>query len=189
MADKEQEIDFSWALIPNSRPGEDVIPFLPRFLLQEIIFEHCPYDDLYPKQPRLRGNLLCKTDWLRLRRIAGTECAILPIREIAVDPRCSACEHPSSGERRTARQSLLASTLASERILLATGGKSATHSASEKQRRIRRRRCVIPASVLTSGAHLCSLSVPATPTHLWEFPDQIQLALSLTEIPDTDPRS
>ena len=32
----EQEIGFHWALIPNSDgPGEDVTPFLPRFLLQE----------------------------------------------------------------------------------------------------------------------------------------------------------
>ena len=52
----EQEIDPRWALIPNSDgPGEDVIPFLPRFFPREIIFAHCPFDDLYPNQPRLLG--------------------------------------------------------------------------------------------------------------------------------------
>ena len=91
---------------PNSEgPGEDVKPFLPRFLLQDIIFAHCPVDDLYPNQLRLRGNLLCRMDWLH-RGIARTEGAILPIREIAACPRCSTCEHPGSGERPTARRSL-----------------------------------------------------------------------------------
>ena len=41
-----------WALIPDSDgPGEDVKPFLPHFLSQEIIFAHSPYDDLSPNQP------------------------------------------------------------------------------------------------------------------------------------------
>ena len=57
-----------------------------------------------------------------------------------------------------------ADTGASERILLAATGKSETQSTREKERRIRRRRCIIPATVLTSGAHLCSLSVPVSPT-------------------------
>ena len=35
-----------------------------------------------------------------------TECGILPIREVATYPRSSACDHPSSGERSTARRSL-----------------------------------------------------------------------------------
>ena len=39
----------SETLIPNSDgPGEDVIPFLPRFLLQGTIFAQSPLDDLYP---------------------------------------------------------------------------------------------------------------------------------------------
>ena len=67
---------------------------------------------------------------------------------------------------------------ASQQILLAAGGKSATQSAREKERRTRRRRCVIPAAVPTSGTHLCSLSVPALPSHSWEFSHQIRLAFS-----------
>ena len=47
------------------QPRADATLFLPRFLLREIIFAHCPYV-LYFLQPRLRGNLLCRTDWLFL---------------------------------------------------------------------------------------------------------------------------
>ena len=43
----KQGIDSPWTLIPNSAgPGEDVKTILPRFLLQDIIFAHCLYDDL-----------------------------------------------------------------------------------------------------------------------------------------------
>ena len=79
-------------------PGDDVTPFLPRFLQQEVIIAHSPYDDL-------QENLLCRADWLCLRGIAATELAILPTRELAACPCCSACEHPSSGERPPARRS------------------------------------------------------------------------------------
>ena len=83
VGDNEQEIEPPWALFPHSDgPGEDVTPFLPRFLLQEKIFAHSPYDDLHPNQPRLQKNLLCRADWLSLRGIANTECDILPMREI-----------------------------------------------------------------------------------------------------------
>ena len=75
-------------------------------MLQEIIFAHCPHDDLYPNQPCLQGNLLYRMDWLQLWRIAGTECAILPILEIAAHPRCCASQHSSSGSRPTARRSV-----------------------------------------------------------------------------------
>ena len=90
----------SWALLPNSdEPGEDATP---SFLLQEIIFAHCPHDDLYLTQPRLQEHLLCRADWLCLRGNASCECAILPIQEIATHSRCSA-------QRSTARRSLPAS--------------------------------------------------------------------------------
>ena len=79
VGDSEQEIDSPWALIPDSdEPTEDAKPFLPRFLLKETLFVHSPYD---PNQPRLRRNLLCRTDWLRRRGISCTRCAILSIRE------------------------------------------------------------------------------------------------------------
>ena len=71
------------ALCRRDRPGEEDKAFLPRFLLQEIIFAHCAFDDIYPNQPRLLLNLMCRTDWLRLRGNAGTECAILPIRRLS----------------------------------------------------------------------------------------------------------
>ena len=50
--------------------------------------------------------------------------------------------------------------------------------AEPRERRSRRRHCSIPASVPPSGADLCSLSVPASPTQSWEFPHQLRLALS-----------
>ena len=37
---------------------------------------------------------------------------------------------------------------------------------------------VIPAAVPTSGTHLCSWSVPASPSHSWELPHQNRLAFS-----------
>ena len=99
----EQEIDFPWVPASNNdEPDADAAPFLPRFLLQEIIFAHCRY----LLQPSLRGILLCKSDWLCLRGIAGCECTILPIQEIATDSKCSVCVHASSGEHSTARRSL-----------------------------------------------------------------------------------
>ena len=101
----EQEIDFRWVPVPNNDELDaDAAPFQPRFLFQEIIFAHCPY---FP-QPCLRGNLLCRADWLCLRRIAGCECAILPIQEIATNSKCSVCDQANSGERTTARRSLAA---------------------------------------------------------------------------------
>ena len=63
----------------NDEFHADVVPFLPRFLLQELIFAHCPDQ---PRRP-IRGKFLTKSDWLSLRGIAGTECDILPIRIIA----------------------------------------------------------------------------------------------------------
>ena len=53
-----------------------------------------PHEGVCPNQPRLQENLLCGADWLCLRGISPTECAILPIRELAVYPQYSACEHP-----------------------------------------------------------------------------------------------
>ena len=68
--------------------------------------------------PSLQENLLCRSDWLRLRGIAGTECAILPIRELAPYPRGSACEHPRSGGAPLGA-SVPVGTSASRRIQLA----------------------------------------------------------------------
>ena len=65
-----------------------------------------PIRGFLSNQPRLQGDLLCRAGWLCLRGIAATECAILPIRELADYPWCSACEHPSLGERSSARRSL-----------------------------------------------------------------------------------
>ena len=46
-----------------------------------------------------QGDLLCRSDWLRLRGIAETECMILQVRELAAFPRCSVCEHLRAGCR------------------------------------------------------------------------------------------
>ena len=105
----------SEALIHSGEePSEDDTLFLPRFLPQEIIFAYSPHEGVFGIQPRLQVNLLCSSDWLCLRGIAETECAILPIRELAAYPRCSACERPISGERPSARRSLLAPVLIDE---------------------------------------------------------------------------
>ena len=98
----EREIDFLWVLVRNSDELDvDAAPFQPRFLLQEIIFAHSPHFS----QPRSQRNLLCRADLVSLRGIAGCECAILPIREIAYSTR-SVCEQASPGERATALRSL-----------------------------------------------------------------------------------
>ena len=68
-------------------------------------------EGVYPNQPRLQENLLCRADWLCLRGVATTECAILPTRELGTCPWYSACEHSSSGERPSARQCLPAPVL------------------------------------------------------------------------------
>ena len=62
MVISEQEIDLPWVGFPNNdEPDADAVPFQPR-LLQGIIIAHCPLP-----QPCLRGNLLCRADWLSLR--------------------------------------------------------------------------------------------------------------------------
>ena len=57
-------------LDPRAAPAVKDRPYLPRFLLLEIIFVYCPYDGDEPTQPRLQGSLSCRTDWLDLREIA-----------------------------------------------------------------------------------------------------------------------
>ena len=98
----------------DEESGEEDRPFLPRFLLQEINFAHSPYEGVFHNRPSLLVNLLCRSDWLRLRGVAETECAILPVRELAAFPRCSACEHLRSGELPSARRFLLAPVLLDE---------------------------------------------------------------------------
>ena len=63
----------------SDEPDAGVVSFQSRFPLQDLIFAHCPYQ---PPRP-IRWNFLTKFDWLSLRRIADTECVILPIQIIA----------------------------------------------------------------------------------------------------------
>ena len=91
----------------DEESSEEDRPFLPRFWLQEIILAHSPYEGVFHNWPSLQGNLLCRSDSLRLRGIAETECVILP-------PRCSVCEHLRAGERPSARRSLPAPVLLDE---------------------------------------------------------------------------
>ena len=51
---------------------------------------------------------------------AGTECAVLPIRELAAYPRCSVCEQLNAGERTSARR-FLPTPSASRQIRLEQG--------------------------------------------------------------------
>ena len=98
----------------DEESSEEDRPFLPRFLLQEIIFAHSPYEGFFHNQPCLQGNLLCRTDWLRRRGVAETECMILPVRELAAIPRCSVREQLKVEERSSARWSLSAPVLLDE---------------------------------------------------------------------------
>ena len=45
-----------------------------------------------PAQPRLRGNFLCRRDWIQLREAARSEWAILPAPEVAAHPWCAVCK-------------------------------------------------------------------------------------------------
>ena len=49
----------------NDEFDADAVPFQPRFLLQELLFAHCPHRLRSP----IRGNFLYKGDWLSLRGI------------------------------------------------------------------------------------------------------------------------
>ena len=120
--DCEQDLALPEALFPHGGGlGEDDTPFLPHLLLKEIFFAHSANEGVYPNQPRHQANLLCRTDWLCLRGIAATECAILPTRDFAAYPWCSACEHPKSGQRPSARRSFLALRHGRQRQLSAHG--------------------------------------------------------------------
>ena len=107
--DSEQDLGSPEALIlRDEESSEEDRPCPPRFLLQEIIFAH---EGVFHNQPSLQRNLLCRSDWLRLRGISETECMILPIRELAAFPRCSVCEQLKAEERSSARWPLSASAL------------------------------------------------------------------------------
>ena len=54
----------------------------------------------------LCGTLLCRADWLSLRGIAGSECAILPILEVVDYLSCSIGGQSSPGGRPAARRAL-----------------------------------------------------------------------------------
>ena len=113
----DSELDLGSPEAPVPRDEESTKenrPFLPRFLLQEIIFAHSPYERVFPNRPSLQGNFLCKSDWLRLRGIAETDCMILPVRELAAYHQCSVCEQLNAGERPSARSSLSAPALLDE---------------------------------------------------------------------------
>ena len=113
--DSELDLGSPKALIPrDEEASEEDRPFLPRFLLQEIIFAHIPYERVFHNRPSLQGNFLCRSDWLRLRGIAETECMILPVQELAAFPRCGVCEQLRAGRRPSACRSLLAPVLLDE---------------------------------------------------------------------------
>ena len=101
-------------------------------------------DYLRAMSVRLRGNLLCRADWLCLR-----------------PPDAAPANKPSSGKRPTARRSLLAPELVNK-ICWQPAEKSPRSSAREEKRRIRRRRCTIPAAVLRVSQTPSASSFPKT---------------------------
>ena len=108
--DRELGLGPPEVLIPRTEESsEEDKPFLLRFLLQAIIFAR-----LFPNRPSLQGNLLCTSDWLRLRGISATERMILPIRDLAAFPHCCVCEQLKAVERSSARWPLSAPVLLSD---------------------------------------------------------------------------
>ena len=108
----EQDLGSPEALLPRLEEScEKDRPFLPRLLLQEIIFAHSPYGGVFHNGPSLQENLLCRSDWLCLRGIWETECMILSVRELAAFPRRSVCELLKAQECSQARRSPSAPTL------------------------------------------------------------------------------
>ena len=138
----------------------DAVPFQPRFLLQELIFAHCPY----LLQPCLTMNLLCRVDWFSVKAIAGCECAILPILELgrallgAPDPA------GTGGSKRTPMEPLRKP--------------ARQFSAGPNEQRTRRRRRTVLAAFLTTRTYLCPLSTSASLIHPRKISEQGGLALS-----------
>ena len=113
----DSEQDFGFPVAPFRRDeesSEEDNPFLPRFLLQEMIFAHSPYEGLFHNRPSLQRNLLCRSDWLRPQGTSETECMFLPVQELAAVLRCSVCEQLKAEERFSARRSLPAPVLLDE---------------------------------------------------------------------------
>ena len=50
-----------------------------------------------PDPPRLQGNLLCRKDWIQLRRSALSQWVFFLVQEVAAYSWCSGCEHLRSG--------------------------------------------------------------------------------------------
>ena len=106
MSVNEPEVDSPWACVQNGWTRWRV-----KTVFLWVFIAGMNFRALHVRRPRAHstapaGNLLCRTDWLQLRGIAKSDCAILPIQEIAACLWCSACEHLGSGERLTARCAL-----------------------------------------------------------------------------------
>ena len=103
--DNEQDLEPPEALIPQGEGlGEDVTPFLPRFLLQEIIFAHSSHEGVYPNQPSgessVQSGLALSTRTSRLH--PGAARANIPAQGSAPRrggpcwPRCLSTDSPGS---------------------------------------------------------------------------------------------
>ena len=73
----EQEVDFRWVAVPNNdEPDADGVPFQPRFVLQEIIFAHCPHlcraDRFFSE--RDCGLRVCDPADSRIRHLLKVQC-------------------------------------------------------------------------------------------------------------------
>ena len=95
--DGDQEIGSPGAVfLGGEEPSEDDKPFPPRFLLQEIIFCAQPMQGGLTQSATPWGKIFCAGQTgLYMSGIAGTECAIFPIQELAAYPRCGACAQSS----------------------------------------------------------------------------------------------
>ena len=74
---------------------------------------------------KLSRESLCRSDWLRLRGILGTECMILTIRELAAFLRCSASAQLTAGERSSAQSPCRCQARSSALVLGAQAGQTA----------------------------------------------------------------
>ena len=77
-------------------PERETCSHLARPSLLHIILRQGQHDGFEPNQSRRQENLLCRRDWLQLRRTARSEWMAVPTQEVAAIFLCHLCEHPHS---------------------------------------------------------------------------------------------
>ena len=82
--DSELDLGSPEALIPRDEESSEEEQTVPtEMLVARDYLRAQPVEGVFHNRPCLQVNLLCRSDWLRMRGIAETECMILPVRELA----------------------------------------------------------------------------------------------------------